>query len=98
MLALLQANFSVHLHRANEFEYQPSLFQPVGGMDQLAKALTARVKDRITFGCEVKEIRKQPKERIAAHLATSPGNVLQLLVTCRRRAQEIFRSLAGRSE
>jgi RNA polymerase sigma factor (sigma-70 family) len=41
---------------------------------------------------------EEPKERIAAHLATSPGNVLQLLVTCRRRAQEILRSLAGRRE
>ncbi|HEX6087807.1 MAG TPA: hypothetical protein VF266_24965 [Thermoanaerobaculia bacterium] len=41
---------------------------------------------------------EEPKERIAAHLETSPGNVLQFLVTCRRRAQEIFRSLAGRSE
>jgi RNA polymerase sigma factor (sigma-70 family) len=41
---------------------------------------------------------EEPKERIAEHLATSPGNVLQLLVTCRRRAQEIFRSLAGRRE
>ena len=61
MLALLQGNFGPHLHRANEFEYQPSLFQPVGGMDQIAKALETRVRERIKFGCEVKEIRKQPK-------------------------------------
>lgn len=61
MLALLEANFNVHLQRANEFEYQPALFQPVGGMDHLAKALAGRVSDKIKFGCEVKEIRKLPK-------------------------------------
>jgi len=61
MLALLQANFNIHLQRANEFEYQPSLFQPVGGMDHLAKALAAKVREKIRFGCEVKEVRKQPR-------------------------------------
>ncbi len=61
MLALLQANYAVHLHRANEFEYQPSLFQPVGGMDMIVKALHARVKDVVRLGCAVKEIRKQPQ-------------------------------------
>lgn len=58
MLALLQANYAEHLHRANEFEYQPALFQPVGGMDMLAKALFAKVKDVVRFNCAAKEIRK----------------------------------------
>ena len=34
--------------------------------------------------------------QIAEHLDTSPAYVLQLLVTCRKRAQEILRSLSGR--
>lgn len=58
MLALLQANFITHMHRNNEFEYQSALFQPVGGMDMLAKGLYAKVKDKVHFGCEVREIRK----------------------------------------
>ncbi|HEY0944281.1 MAG TPA: NAD(P)/FAD-dependent oxidoreductase [Opitutaceae bacterium] len=61
MLALLQASYITHLHRANEFEYQPALFQPVGGMDMLAKALFTKVKDVVRFGCEAKEIRKTPQ-------------------------------------
>jgi RNA polymerase sigma factor (sigma-70 family) len=37
-------------------------------------------------------LHEEPKERIAAHLATSPAYVLQLLVSCRKRAQELLRS------
>jgi monoamine oxidase len=61
LLALLQANFAVHFHRNNEYEYQSALFQPVGGMDMLAKALFKKVKDVVRFGCAAKEIRKTPK-------------------------------------
>lgn len=61
MLALLQAHFTPHLHRNNEYEYQPMLFQPVGGMDRLALALYSKVSDTVRFGCEVTEIRKTPQ-------------------------------------
>jgi RNA polymerase sigma factor (sigma-70 family) len=40
-------------------------------------------------------LHEEPKERIAEELATSPGYVLHLLVTCRKRAQELLRSLSG---
>lgn len=40
-------------------------------------------------------LHEEPKERIAAHLETSPAYVLQLLVSCRKRAQELLR---GRAE
>jgi RNA polymerase sigma factor (sigma-70 family) len=40
---------------------------------------------------------EETKEHIAEHLSTSPGNVLQLLVTCRKRAQEILRSRRSES-
>lgn len=43
-------------------------------------------------------LREESKETIAADLATSPGNVLQLLVTCRKRAQELLRRLTGKGE
>jgi RNA polymerase sigma factor (sigma-70 family) len=43
-------------------------------------------------------LQEEPKEQIATHLATSPAYVLQLLVTCRKRAQELFRSLSGGKE
>ncbi|HEY0372992.1 MAG TPA: sigma-70 family RNA polymerase sigma factor [Thermoanaerobaculia bacterium] len=40
-------------------------------------------------------LQEQPKERIAEELATSPAYILQLLVTCRKRAQQVLRSLSG---
>jgi RNA polymerase sigma factor (sigma-70 family) len=43
-------------------------------------------------------LHEESKERIAAHLETSPGYVLQLLVSCRKRAQEVLRILTGKRE
>lgn len=43
-------------------------------------------------------LHEEPKERIAAHLETSPAYVLQLLVSCRKRAQELLRSLGETKE
>jgi RNA polymerase sigma factor (sigma-70 family) len=43
-------------------------------------------------------LREETKECIAKELETSPGNVLQLLVTCRRRAQEVLRRMRGIDE
>lgn len=36
------------------------ILQPVGGMDRIAEAMERKVKQLITFGTEVKEIRKTP--------------------------------------
>lgn len=43
-------------------------------------------------------LREEPKEQIAAELETSPAYVLQLLVTCRKRAQELLRKVTGSKE
>lgn len=43
-------------------------------------------------------LHEEPKERIAEDLATSPAYVLQLLVTCRKRAQQLLRILSGTKE
>jgi len=39
-------------------EMQATMLQPVGGMDRIADALYAKVKPAVTFGAEVKEIRR----------------------------------------
>lgn len=57
---LLQAELARHFQRTTDVDYQPSLFQPVGGMDRLAHALAARVKERIILGAEARELRKTP--------------------------------------
>lgn len=43
-------------------------------------------------------LHEESKERIAAELSTSPAYVLQLLVTCRKRAHELLRALSGVKE
>lgn len=41
------------------YNQQPIMLQPVGGMDQIPKAFEKRVKDKIVYQAEVKEIRKK---------------------------------------
>lgn len=41
------------------YNQQPVMLQPIGGMDQLPKAFEKRLKDKIIFNAEVKEIRKE---------------------------------------
>ena len=40
------------------YEYQPTMFQVVGGMDNLPKAIAARLKGAITYNAAAKEIRQ----------------------------------------
>ena len=44
----------------NEITQQPTMFQPVGGIDALPNAFAARLPDRITYDAPVTAIRKTP--------------------------------------
>ncbi|HYC88297.1 MAG TPA: sigma-70 family RNA polymerase sigma factor [Thermoanaerobaculia bacterium] len=59
-----------------------------------AASVLARLGERCRETLRRYYLREETKERIAEHLETSPGNVLQLLVACRRRAQEILHHLS----
>jgi monoamine oxidase len=62
---LLQSGFWNYFHRANEYQYQAQMFTPVGGMDRIPMALADRVKGKIIYQAEVKQIRRlQPGARI----------------------------------
>jgi RNA polymerase sigma factor (sigma-70 family) len=80
-------------------------------VDQAAEASLERWMRRLTIaailarlGTKCREtlrryyLSEESKERIASHLETSPAYVLQLLVSCRKRAQEMLRSLSGKKE
>ena len=43
------------------FDQQMTMFEPVGGVDRIAKAFEKEVGDRITFDAEVQAIRKRPE-------------------------------------
>ncbi|MBD5778735.1 flavin monoamine oxidase family protein [Pelagicoccus sp. NFK12] len=55
---LLQSGFGNLFHRANEYQYQSQMFTPAGGMDKIPMALAEKVKDKIVYGAQVKEIRR----------------------------------------
>ena len=58
--ALIELGFSSYETADWGWDQQMTMFQPVGGMDQIAKAFESKVGDKISFSCEVKEIRKTP--------------------------------------
>ena len=56
---LLQSNFwQYQLHFSDFLDQNPTLFQPVGGMDAIVKAFEQRVASRLYKGRVVEEIRK----------------------------------------
>lgn len=58
--ALIELGFANYEAEEWDWQQQMTMFQPVGGIDQIAKAFECRVHQRITFQAEVKEIRKIP--------------------------------------
>ena len=55
---IIKAGFGRHLGFEHQFDQQPTMFQPVGGMDNIARAFERRVGDRVRYGTEVREIRR----------------------------------------
>ena len=45
--SIIKAGFGKHLGFEHQFDQQPTMFQPVGGIDGIAKAFEKRVGDRI---------------------------------------------------
>ena len=56
--ALLEAGFANNFNLEYVFDQQMTMFQIVGGTDQLAQAFERRAGERIQYEAEVKEIRK----------------------------------------
>ncbi|HEY6348941.1 MAG TPA: FAD-dependent oxidoreductase [Candidatus Angelobacter sp.] len=55
---LLNSQFWQHRFYGEEnYDYQPTLFQPIGGMDQVVEGFKRKVGHLIEYNCEVKEIR-----------------------------------------
>ncbi|WP_442941360.1 flavin monoamine oxidase family protein [Nostoc sp.] len=58
--ALIQLGFANYEASEWDWQQQMTMLQPVGGIDQIAKAFERKVSQKITFQSEVKEIRKTP--------------------------------------
>ena len=71
---LLQADFwRYKLHYDDFLDQNPTLLQPVGGMDAIAKAFEKRVGSRIRYGSVVEEIRKTPAGVRIVHRPAAGG-------------------------
>ena len=57
---VIKAGFGRHIGFEHQFDQQPTMFQPVGGMDQIARAFEKQVGERIRLHTEVREIRRVP--------------------------------------
>ena len=70
--ALLNSRFwHWHLYFEETFEQQATMLQPVGGMDQLARAFDRTLGDTIRYGREVVGIRKRESGVRITHKATT---------------------------
>lgn len=56
--AVLQSKLWNRLVESDLFEFQQTMFQPVGGMDRIAAAFEKQVGDLIRYNCKVTEIRQ----------------------------------------
>ncbi len=59
------------------YEYQPTMFQVVGGMDNLPKALAAKLKTHITYNAAAREIR-QHEDGVTVTYADKTGALKKL--------------------
>lgn len=55
---LLDVDMWVHMLFEEVPDWQPTMFQPVGGMDRIPMAFAKKLEGVIRYGCEVKQIRQ----------------------------------------
>src|SRR5262249_27424009 len=74
---LLHSGMWQNLLQGNNYEMQATLFQPVGGMDMIARAFAKEVSDLIRFNAKVKAIHQDARGVTVAYEDTSdPGKPL----------------------
>jgi monoamine oxidase len=57
----------------SQYEYQPVMFQPVGGMDMIGKAFARQVSDLIQFNAKVKSIQQSERKVEVGYIDTKTG-------------------------
>lgn len=78
MSELLKANTWAQLTEGNLYEFQTSLFEPVGGMDMIAKGFEREVGSLIRFNAKVTKIEQSDKGVTVSYTdAKTPGQTLQ---------------------
>ena len=73
LIPLIRSRFALNPIFTSEYDQQPAMFQPVGGMDALPKAFAQLLGDRITYQAEVLEIRRTAA---CEHLVAALGRAM----------------------
>jgi monoamine oxidase len=60
LMPLIRGGFGAFFKPERELDQQPTMFQPVGGIDALPRAFAARLRGTVRYGAVVTEIRKTP--------------------------------------
>jgi monoamine oxidase len=71
---LLKSGVWRGLANGNLYEYQTPLFQPVGGMDMIAKALARAVGDRVQLNAKVTAIRQEADKVTVSYVDSRTGD------------------------
>ncbi|HTX03509.1 MAG TPA: flavin monoamine oxidase family protein [Candidatus Acidoferrales bacterium] len=58
LVPLIRSRFGMNSIFTSDYDQQPTMFQPVGGMDALPMAFAKQLGDRISYNTEVREIRR----------------------------------------
>jgi monoamine oxidase len=76
---LLKSEFWAHnFYQPDEGEWQPTLFQPIGGMDKIVDAFVNKLRTPIRFNCEVRRILNQPDSVVVEYRDRKTGAVQRL--------------------
>lgn len=76
---LLQSRLWSYLSNFTNYEFQSTMFQPVGGMGQIGKAFAREVGDLITYNCKVNKIEQSEKGvKVTYEDVTSPGTMVEV--------------------
>jgi monoamine oxidase len=60
LMSLIRGGFGTFFEREREYNQQPTMFQPVGGIDALPRAFAARLRERVRYNAAVSAIRRTP--------------------------------------
>ena len=74
MRALLDAGLWEGMLYEEQFSWQATMFQPMGGMDRIPAAFEKRLERMIRFHCPVQQIRKTPNGVRVAYRDTKTGS------------------------
>ena len=72
---ILQSGLGNTFQGVTTVDHPHTMYQPVGGMDQIAKAFERQVGDRITYNAEVQELRQDANGVRVTYRDTSNGEI-----------------------